>query len=610
MKSIITALLSTILLQSSTAQSSTDTTKDLIKKVENGLITNQIYIAGDSTYSIEDRMAHYGIPGVSIAVIHNGKIAWTKGFGVMDKETKVPVTDQTLFQASSVSIPVSAYGVLRLVEEDNVPLDENINNLLSSWQLPDNEFTKEKKATIRNLLNHSAGINLHATPGYSLNSSRPTLIEVLNGTPPAKNEPIGVNKEPDESYYISYTGYGIIQQMMMDIKGEPFHKIMSDLVLQPLGMTNSSFDPTLSPSQLTKAATAYFDDGAMVEGKRFVHPISASRGLWTTAEDLAKFIIQVQQTLNGKSDDGLSKEMTKLMVTPHSVSSYGPGSEYGLGFQILTKKKEVYLRHWGWNTGFYSEFMAHRDNEFGVVVMTNSTFPAFNAEVIRSVALAYEWDDYMPVYEKVEVESSLVDVIFGRYQTDNRVIEIFQKDNKLYAKYILDTEPDEIVKVSDHLYARRGTTRLIRFESNPNDETVNLLEVNDSDNSVIRTLVKLADLQKEPVEFLVEGEFEKAVSAYKAFMKQNPDHPTATEDYIDDLGEHFSIQGRTQLSLSAFELNTMLYPNNYQVYDRYATYCERAGEIDLAILNYSKSIELNPQNNSAREKLKELQESK
>ncbi len=490
MKNTISVFLFIILFQSCREESKITTTTDLIKKVENGL-TTRVHIAGDSTWSIEERMEHYGIPGMSIAVINDGKIAWTTGYGVMDKESKTPVTEQTLFQASSLSIPVSAYGALLLVEKDKVTLDENINSYLKSWQLPDNEFTKEKKATIRNLLNHSAGINLHATPGYSSGSAIPTLIEVLNGVSPAQNEPIGVNKEPDESFYISYTGYGIIQQMMIDVEGKIFPEIMNDLVLQPLGMTSSTFYQSLSQEQLTRAATAYLDDGTMVEGKRFVHPVMASRGLRTTSEDLAKFIIHIQQTLNGNRNGGLSKGMTELMVTPYSVSSYGPGFEYGLGFQIIDRKDETYLRHWGWNTGFFAEMVAHRDKDYGVVVMTNSTFPDFNAEVIRAVALAYEWDNYVPQHKRVEVEQSLVDQITGRYEADDLIMDVFQKNNLLFIKNIQDEQTEELIRVSDSLFVRRNASRFIQFKPNAENETLNLVSLHRNDGTVASTLSKV-----------------------------------------------------------------------------------------------------------------------
>ncbi|WP_024773137.1 serine hydrolase domain-containing protein, partial [Aquimarina macrocephali] len=483
--------LTIILFQSCAQESNTDTTIDVIKKVETGL-TTRVHVEGDSTWSIEERMKHYGIPGVSIAVIHNGEIAWTKGYGVMDKESQTPVTTQTLFQAAATSMPVTAYGALRLVEENKLDLDEDVNSYLKSWKVPENEFTKDKKVTIKNLLNHSAGIHPRGTGSYSIDEKIPTLIETLNGTSPATNEPITVNKEPSESVRFAYASYVPIQQMMLDVEGKTFPEIMNELVLQPLEMNNSTFNLSLTTEQLTKVATGYLKDGSKVKGGRKIDPVLASTGLWTTAEDYAKFIANVQQTLNGKSTKGLSKGLTALMGTPYGVSNNSGWSfTLGLGFQLFNRNDEIYLRHHGWNTGFYAEIMAHRDKGYGVVVMTNSTFPAFNAEVIRAVAMAYEWDKFVPIHKKIEVEQSLVDEITGRYIANGRIVEVFQKDNQLLYKNILDLEAEELVKVSDSSFVRRNSSRLIQFKPDSENETLNLIYQNRNDGTIASTFVKM-----------------------------------------------------------------------------------------------------------------------
>ncbi len=607
MKNSISVLFIIILFQSCVEESNTDTTIDLIKKVEIG-IPNRAYIEGDSTWSIEERMDHYGIPGVSIAVINNGKIEWAKGYGVMDTESKSPVTEQTLFQASLLSMPVTAYGALSLVEQNKVTLNENINSYLKSWKLPDNEFTKEKKATIKNLLNHSAGINIHAIPGYSIGEDVPTLVEVLNGTPPAKNGPVLLNKEPEESIWVSAAGYGIIQQMMIDIEGKKFPKLMNELVLQPLEMNNSTFNQPLSTEQLTMAATGYLTDGSMVKGKRHTYPVMAANGLWSNAEDLAKFIINIQQTLKINSNKGLSKDMTALMLTPHGNNNlYSPDWKYGLGFGIMNKKDETYFYHWGWNRGFFGLMMAHRDKGYGVVVLTNSTYPAFNEELIRSVALAYEWDNYVPIHKKMEIEQSLVDEITGRYISNGRIREVFQKDNLLLIKNILDLEAEELIKASDSSFVRRNSSLLMQFKSNSENEALNLLYINSNDGTIAATFVKMDADKKEPVEFLLEGDFEKALKAYSILIAEDANYPTVTEDYLNNLGHSFLNEDRMKLSQNTFKVNMMLYPNSFKVYESYAEACMKIGEIDLAILNYSKSLELNPQNNHAKQMLKELQ---
>lgn len=583
---------------------------DLIKKVETGLPT-QVYIAGDSTWSIEDRMEHYGIPGASIAVIKDGKIAWAKGYGVMDKESKTPVTTQTLFQAGALSIPVTAYGALHLVEQDKVTLDENVNNYLKSWKVPENEFTKEKKVTIRNLLNHSAGIYpIFLEGGYSINEKTPTLKETLSGAYPAKNEPVTVNREPGKSVRFAYASYVPIQQMMLDVEGEAFPEIMHELVLQPLEMNNSTFNQSLTTEQLTKAATGYLQDGSMVKGRRNIYPSMATFGLWATAEDYAKFITNIQQTLNGNRTKGLSKDLTELMGTPFGVQNSGwPASSatLGLGFQLQNRNDEIYLRHHGMNTGFYAEIMAHRDKGYGVVVFTNSNFWKFNAEVIRSVALAYDWDGFVPVYKKIEIEQSLIDKINGSYIANGRIIKIFQKDNQLFYKNILDLEAEELIKVSDSSFVRRNSTRLMQFMPNSENETLNLHYINSKGGTITSTFVKMDTDKKEPVEFLLEGDFEKALNAYKIKKEHDSIYPTVTEDYLNGLGHSFLNEDRMKLAQNTFKVNMMLYPDSYKVYDSYAEACMKIGEIDLAILNYSKSLEINPQNNNAKDMLKELQ---
>ncbi|MDH7444230.1 beta-lactamase family protein [Aquimarina sp. 2201CG14-23] len=606
-KSVISVLIILIFFQSCTEKSTTDTAIDLVKQVETGL-TTRVHIEGDSTWSIEERMEHYGIPGASIAVIHNGKVAWAKGYGVTDKESNTLVTKQTLFQAAATSMPVTAYGALRLVEENKLDLDENVNSYLKSWKVPENEFTKEKKVTIKNLLNHSAGIHPYGTGSYSIDEKIPTLLEILNGVYPAKNESININKEPSESVSFAYASYVPVQQMMLDVGGRTFPEIMNELVLQPLEMNNSTFNLSLTTEQLAKVATGYLKDGSKVKGGRKIDPVLASTGLWTTAEDYAKFIANVQQTLKGKSTKGLSKNLTTLMGTPYGVSNNSGWSfTLGLGFQLFNRNNEIYLRHHGWNTGFYAEIMAHRDKGYGVVVMTNSTFPEFNNEVIRAVAMAYEWDKFIPIHEKMEIEQSLLDKITGRYISNGRIVEVFQKDNQLLYKNILDIEAEELIKVSDSSFVRRNSRRLMQFKPNSENETLNLRYINRNDASIAATFTKMDTDKKEPIEFLLEGDFDKALNAYRIKKEQDSTYLTITEDYLNDIGYDFFHANRMELSLNTFKVNMALYPDGFRVYDSYAEACEKAGKIHLAIKNYAKSLELNPQNNRARHKLNELQ---
>ena len=603
MKNYFLIFLIVVLAQSCSKEPIHDNLSERIKKVETSLI-NPVLIEGDSTWSIEQRMKHYGVPGLSIAIIKDNKIEWAKTYGVMDKENNSPVTRTTLFQAASISKPVSAYGALRLVELNKINLDADINTYLKSWKLPDNEFTKEKKVKLRNLLNHSAGITVHGFLGYSPDLKVPTLLEILNGTAPANSKAILVDKIPEESFRYSGGGYTILQQMMIDVQGQSFPAIMNELVLQPLGMNNSTFDQPLKAAQLADAATGYLPDGTMTKGKRHTYPEMAAAGLWTTAEDLAKFVINIQNTLNGKSKTVLSQEMTTKMLTPY-ISDFT-----GLGFFINKMKDEVYFGHGGWNEGFSSEVIAHKEKGYGVVVLTNSNHPDFISELIRSVALTYSWDQFVPVYKKMKVDKALIGQIGGRYRVGgNQLIEVYQNENLLYTKE-LGAKPEELIRITDSTYIRRKSTQLIQFTSHSESDSIKMEILDPNDGTIVSTYNRMNKDEKIPVEFLLAGDFNQALKEYRTLMRLDPKNPAVNEDNLNMIGYDYLYGEKPKLAQDIFRINTLLYPKSSNTYDSYAEACMKNGDLDLAIENYKKSFVLNPQNTNAQEKIKELQKKK
>lgn len=599
MKTTIYSLLFLIFLISCSQKQPAEVASDRIAQTETNL-SNPVFIEGDSTWSIEERMAHYGVPGVSIAVIYDGKIEWTKTYGVMDMEDKTPVTKETLFQAGSISKPVAAYGALELVEQNKIGLEEDVNTYLKTWKLPDSEFTKEKKVTLKNLLNHSAGLTIHGFLGYSPDLPVPTLVEVLDGIPPANSEAIFVDKKPEEGFRYSGGGYTLMQQMMMDVTGKPFPDLMKEHVLQPLGMDNSTFGQPLQGEQLKMAATGYLPDGSMTRGKRHTYPEMAAAGLWTTAEDLAKFALNIQKTLKGESESILSKDMTDLMLTPF-VEDFT-----GLGIFITKMKDEVYFGHGGWDEGFSSEMIAHKDKGYGVVILTNANHPDFISELIRSVALTYEWDDFVPIYQKIPMDADEVKQIKGRYKVDgNSLIEIFQKDSKLYSKGLVDG-PKELVKISDSTYIRRDNNQPLQFKTSPKTGMLDMLVLNPATGVTEMAFTKMGDNIKIPMELLVAGEFDQALKEYEALKKMDPNDPTVGEDTLNRLGYRYMQQEKLKISQDIFKINTSLYPNSSNVYDSYAEASMKIGDLDLALANFKKSLSLDPDNANAEKMIADL----
>lgn len=330
--------------------------------------------------------AHH-ILGVSLAIIDNGDISTAKGYGFTDQSGTTPVTTSTLFLAGSVSKPVAALGALRLVEDGRLSLDEDVNRRLKEWKMPENEFTKHEKVTLRRILSHSAGLRVHGFPGYAVGKPVPTLMQVLDGATPANTAAIRVDTVPGSTSRYSGGGYTVMQQIMIDVTGQPFPEFMQEAVLTPLRMAASSYDQPLPKERVTAAATGYYANGKQVEGKWHIYPEMAAAGLWTTASDLARFAIGIQQALAGKSNPVISQSMTRQMLTAQKGDS-------GLGFGLRGSGKTLRFVHGGRDEGFDSFLMAYAESEQGVVIMINANDDSGAVNrILRAVSREYHWPE-------------------------------------------------------------------------------------------------------------------------------------------------------------------------------------------------------------------------
>jgi CubicO group peptidase (beta-lactamase class C family) len=301
------------------AQNASLTSREIeqrIQHVTSGLIGG-VVIKGDehSTHTLADRMKEVNVPGVSIAVIHVGKIEWARGFGVSSVGGS-PVTAETMFQAGSISKPLAAMAALRLAQQGKLSLDVDVNTLLTSWKLPSDPVAAGKPVTLRELLTHTAGITVHGFPGYASTAPVPTLVQVLNGEKPANTPAIRSEAAPGAKWNYSGGGYTIMQQTLIDVTKEPFPKLLHDTVLAPIGMTHSAYEQPLPKEFQPFAATPYHGDGKPVEGGAHTYPEMAAAGLWTTPTDLARYAIEVENSREGKANHVLSAEMTRQMLVP------------------------------------------------------------------------------------------------------------------------------------------------------------------------------------------------------------------------------------------------------------------------------------------------------
>ena len=362
-----------------------------IRRIETGLMPASIAKGEPAPkWTMVERMAHYNVVGVSVAVIDNYAIHWAKGYGLPAKNANHPVTTETLFQAGSISKPVAAAAALRLVETGNLSLDEDVNQKLKSWHVPDNEFTREQKVTLRRILSHSAGLTVHGFPGYAVHETIPTLVEILDGKKPANTPAIRVDLVPGTTERYSGGGYTIMQLLLTDVTGEPFPQLLKDTVLEKMGMQHSTYQQPLPPDWAKDAASGYRGNGQPVPGKWNVYPEMAAAGLWTTASDLARFAIEIQKSREGRSNLVLSREMTNQMLTRQIDGA-------GLGLMLGGTDQSPRFSHGGADEGFQAFLIGTLDSGKGAVVMTNSDNGINLAqEILLSIAAEYGWPDYKP----------------------------------------------------------------------------------------------------------------------------------------------------------------------------------------------------------------------
>ena len=390
-----------ILLLVSCKPAETNLVDENISQVESGLlpavITNKDSLPEMNIY---DRMDYYKVPGVSIAVINDGKIEWAKGYGYFTYDTIHKIDASTRFQAASISKPVAAFAALTFVQEGLLDLDRDVNQDLKSWQVPGNKFTAEEKVTLRRLISHTAGLTVHGFGGYAFDNEVPSIVQVLNGENPANSDPILPDTIPGAIYRYSGGGFTVMQLLLCDISGKSFPEIMEERVLSKIEMNNSTYLQPLPDALSAFAAVAHRSDGSPIAGNWHTYPEMAAAGLWTTPTDLAKFAIELYESLAGESNLILSQEMVEQMLTEEKDG-------YGLGIGLGGKNDSIRFGHGGSNEGFKCNMIFYSKLGKGAVIMTNGDQGGILVgEIFRAISETYNWDIYKPKYREISYPGS------------------------------------------------------------------------------------------------------------------------------------------------------------------------------------------------------------
>jgi CubicO group peptidase (beta-lactamase class C family) len=208
---------------------------------------------------VEPLMKAFNVPGVSLAVIKDFKIAATYAYGAADVETGEPVTTETMFQAASISKPVAAMVSLKAVQNGWFSLDQDVNTILKSWKLPDRPLTKDCSVTPRTLMSHTSGTgDGFGFPGYAPQATLPSITQILDGVQPPSNLR-AVRLEAPAADRLQVFGWrgNHSAACLDDAVGKPFAEISREWVLDPIGVTNSTFEQPMARHREKQAARAH-----------------------------------------------------------------------------------------------------------------------------------------------------------------------------------------------------------------------------------------------------------------------------------------------------------------------------------------------------------------
>ena len=372
----------------------------------------------DGDVTIAEAMQRWQIPGASVAVIEGGEIAWAQGFGVVQADGTTPVAPDTIFQACSISKAVAAVAAMRLVQQRRLRLDDDVNDALTSWRIPANDAW-QPRVTLRQLLSHTAGLTYCWYPGYRRGEPTPTLLQTLEGQPPANTPPVRVTGLPGVRFRYSGSHFSVLQQLLVDIAGQSFQALMRELVFEPLAMRHSSYDPDFPAAHIGATAAGHDAGGRPIDGGWRVQQEAAGAGLWTTPADLARLALEVQAAWAGRSSRLLDQPTARRMLAPQVGGR-------GLGWSLEDDNRR--FGHGGDNIGYKCRLVAAVEGGWGIAAMTNGDEGSRLVDaIVRAAGRVGGWPgfglaDALGIAGQDDASGPALDPAYtGEYQLDGQI---------------------------------------------------------------------------------------------------------------------------------------------------------------------------------------------
>lgn len=385
-------------------------------ELENGIRGKVRFLQESESYSsITDKMVVYNIPALSLAVINNGKVEWADIYQNANFPEQQDLDSTTIFQAASLSKPVTFLATLRMHATAKVDLDKNIQDYLKDFELPQGKQTIKNPVTFRNIYSHTSGINPGGYQGYSRNVSMPSDLDVLMGNEVVNTPAIEVITPPNETLAYSGGGYTLAELALQNIHNDTFANIMKTWILEPADMKLSEFTQPLLASDSTRVAKGYTYSGDLVEGGWRNHPEQAAAGLWSNASDMAKFMIEIYNAYQGKNSIFSQADIESILNDEREGHVYG--------FIVDRSEDDISITHYGGNAGYRTGMTISLINGKGLVYLINSdNGGSLGNELLLSASKIYNWHHFqqMEVQRKI-VKTEVLERMSGKYKWNDQI---------------------------------------------------------------------------------------------------------------------------------------------------------------------------------------------
>ncbi|MCI0697384.1 serine hydrolase [candidate division KSB1 bacterium] len=389
--------------------------------------TDYVAVAADLERFITHEMRDKKLPALSIALVDDQDIVWAKGFGWEDSDKKTLATAETVYRVGSVSKLFTDIGIMQLVERGVIDLDAPVTNYLPDFK-PNNPFAKT--ITLRQLMSHRSGLVREPPVGNYFDDTAPSLaqtVQSLNSTT--------LVYEPEKRIKYSNAAIATVGYVLEQSQKQPFTKYLQKAVLAPMGLRNSSFEPTPEITKHLAKAYMWSYDGRQFDAPTFQLGMAPAAGMYSTVTDLARFMSVLFNSGKGPNGQVLKPETLEKMWTLQFATAEEKNG-FGLGFGIWDLQGYRRVGHDGAMYGFATELQALPEMKLGAVVVTsidgaNSITYRIAERALKLMLAVRNKQSLPPARVPDSVNAAVAHRLAGRYVRDQDHLDLVAREGKL-----------------------------------------------------------------------------------------------------------------------------------------------------------------------------------